>query len=350
MALEAVENLLEEARGGVYYAPGGVTSKAIQAAARRAGMAYFHVDGKNIARKEQLMNAIQDMLRQGGQLPLNRDGAVGWVYDGSNFARDGVVVVAMGQGAIAATDIHNRCHLPTEDEQYESYKAVTEALDGKPVTIRTLDIGADKQARALRVVNRDEPNPALGLRAIRYCLAEPKLFLTQLRAILRACRVELQSGEIGDDLAYYRSQSEQTPSAVGIGVFVMPDLSVEAAGGYLVQLLPGLSDDELGAIEQRIASLPHPTALLRDGTTPEQLLDRIFPDGWVSGGRQEVSFHCPCSRERFEAAIVSLGHDEVRRIIDEEDQPFTEVVCHFCNEAYHFSPAQMEAILVAASS
>lgn len=159
--------------------------------------------------------------------------------------------------------------------------------------------------------------------------------------------VELVSGEIGEDLAYYLAKSEQTPSAVGIGVFVMPDLSVEAAGGYLVQLLPGLSGDEIGAIERRIAALPHPTELLREGTTPEQMLERIFPEGYVSGGRQEVSFHCPCSRERFEAAIVSLGHQEVRRIIDEEDQPFTEVVCHFCNQAYHFSPDQMEAILAA---
>jgi molecular chaperone Hsp33 len=159
--------------------------------------------------------------------------------------------------------------------------------------------------------------------------------------------VELVSGEIGEDLAYYLAKSEQTPSGVGIGVFVLPDLSVAAAGGFLVQLLPGLSDDEVGAIEQRMASLPHPTDLLREGATPEQMLDRIFPAGYVFGGRQEVSFHCPCSRERFEAAIVSLGHEEVRRIIDEEDQPFTEVVCHFCNEAYHFSPDQMEAILAA---
>ena len=80
----------------------------------------------------------------------------------------------------------NRDDLPDEDEQFEAYRSVAKAMVGKPVTIRTLDIGADKQARALRVVNRDEPNPALGLRAIRYCLAEPKLFLTQLRAILRA--------------------------------------------------------------------------------------------------------------------------------------------------------------------
>ncbi|HEX6042701.1 Hsp33 family molecular chaperone HslO [Longimicrobium sp.] len=160
--------------------------------------------------------------------------------------------------------------------------------------------------------------------------------------------VELVSGEIGDDLAYYMAKSEQTPSAVGIGVFVNPDLTVEAAGGYLVQLLPGLSDDEIGAIEQRIAALPHPTQLLREGTTPEQMLERIFPEGYTFGDRQDVTFHCPCSRERFEAAIVSLGHEEVTRIVEEEEQPYTEVVCHFCNETYHFSPDEMQAILAAA--
>ena len=160
--------------------------------------------------------------------------------------------------------------------------------------------------------------------------------------------VELLSGEIGDDLAYYLLQSEQTPSAVGVGVFVQPDHTVEAAGGYMIQLLPGLSEPEITEIEQRIAALPHPTQLLRDGATPEQILERIFPEGYTLGDRQPIRFHCPCSRERFEAGIISLGEEEVRRIIDEEEAPFTEVVCHFCNESYQFSPGEMEAILEAA--
>jgi len=80
----------------------------------------------------------------------------------------------------------NRDDLPDEDEQFEAYKSVAKAMGGKPVTIRTLDIGADKEAKALRGAERIQPNPALGLRAIRYCLAEPQIFLAQLRAILRA--------------------------------------------------------------------------------------------------------------------------------------------------------------------
>ncbi len=159
---------------------------------------------------------------------------------------------------------------------------------------------------------------------------------------------ELLTGEIGDDLAYYLAQSEQTPSAVGVGVFVVPDGSVEAAGGFLVQLLPGLTEEEIAGIEREIAALPHPTALLREGVTPGGILERIFPAGYTELDRYEIRFHCPCSRERFEAAIVSLGSGEVSQIIEEEEQEATEVVCHFCNEAYYFSPEQMLAILEAA--
>jgi molecular chaperone Hsp33 len=161
--------------------------------------------------------------------------------------------------------------------------------------------------------------------------------------------VELQSGEIGDDFAYYLLKSEQTASAVGIGVFVDRDGSIQAAGGYLLQLLGGLSDDEITAIEEAIRALPHPTQLILQGTTPEQILERIFPGGFELLDRQPVGFACPCSRERFEAAIVSLGPAEIERIIEEEDQPATEVVCHFCNERYHFTPGEMEGILRLAS-
>ena len=160
--------------------------------------------------------------------------------------------------------------------------------------------------------------------------------------------VELVSGEIGQDLAYYLTRSEQTPSGVGIGVFVLPDLSVAAAGGYLVQLLGGLSEDEIAVIEERLSSLPHPTSLVREGSTPEEVLGRVFPEGFTVLDGYPVRFACPCSRERFASGIVSLGADEVERIIAEEDQPYTEVVCHFCNERYRYSPGEMRSILAAA--
>jgi molecular chaperone Hsp33 len=162
--------------------------------------------------------------------------------------------------------------------------------------------------------------------------------------------VEMQSGEIGEDLALYLARSEQSPSAVGLGVFVSRNALVEAAGGFLVQLLPGLSEDEVAAIEREIAALPHPTRLIRDGLAPEEVLGRIFPDGLELLDRYPIAFACPCSRERFEATIATLGSDEIERIIEEEENDYTEVVCHFCAERYHFSEAEMREILKTATS
>jgi molecular chaperone Hsp33 len=161
--------------------------------------------------------------------------------------------------------------------------------------------------------------------------------------------VELQSGEIGEDLAFYLARSEQTPSAVGVGVFVQPDGSVEAAGGYLIQLLPGLDTAEIAEIENHVAALPHPTTLIRQGLSPEQVLARVFPGGYEVLDSFGVTFACRCSRERFEAVLVTLGAQELNRIIEEEDNDVTELVCNFCNAAYHFTPADMETILRAAS-
>jgi molecular chaperone Hsp33 len=161
--------------------------------------------------------------------------------------------------------------------------------------------------------------------------------------------VELQSGEIGEDLAYYLARSEQTPSAVALGVFVAPDRPVDAAGGFLIQLLPGLDEREIIEIEREIAALPHPTTLIRSGITPEEVLGRVFSDDVEVLDRYPVRFECPCSRERFEGVLVTLGAEELTRIIEEEEQETTELVCHFCNEAYHFTAGDMREILRAAS-
>jgi molecular chaperone Hsp33 len=147
--------------------------------------------------------------------------------------------------------------------------------------------------------------------------------------------VELVSGEVGEDLAHYLATSEQTPSAVGIGVFVDPDGSVAAAGGYLVQLMPGVSDDEAERIEHVIRGLPHPTAMLRAGTSPEQMLDRIFGDAWKVLDRRDVRFECHCSMDRAERAVLMLGMAAVGEMIDEgAHRGGAEVTCEFCTERY----------------
>ncbi|MGH7459957.1 MAG: Hsp33 family molecular chaperone HslO [Longimicrobiales bacterium] len=157
--------------------------------------------------------------------------------------------------------------------------------------------------------------------------------------------VELVSGEIGEDLAEYLARSEQVPSAVGIGVFVIPDGSVEAAGGYIVQLMPGVADAEAARIESVVRELPHPTAMLRGGDSPEDILTRIFGAGFEVLDRMPVRFHCPCSKERVERALKLLGESAITDLIQEnEAEGSTEVVCEFCNATYYLSRAELESL------
>jgi len=148
--------------------------------------------------------------------------------------------------------------------------------------------------------------------------------------------VELVSGEIGEDLANYFLQSEQVPSAVGIGVFVIPDGSVEAAGGYIIQLMPGVTDQEAIRIESIVRELPHPTRMLRDGDSPEDMLTRIFGEDYQVLDRMPVRFHCPCSKERVERALLLLGDASLAEMLEDHQRTGkTEVVCHFCNATYY---------------
>lgn len=157
--------------------------------------------------------------------------------------------------------------------------------------------------------------------------------------------VELVSGEIGRDFAYYFATSEQTPSAVGLGVFVDRNGGVEAAGGYLIQILGGLPDDEVEAIEREIAGLPHPTTMLRAGETPEQILARVFGDRFDVLDRTPVRFHCPCSRDRAERALILLGPADIDGIIAHQaDRGHTDVTCEFCGANYRFSLGQLAAL------
>ena len=156
--------------------------------------------------------------------------------------------------------------------------------------------------------------------------------------------VELVSGEVGEDLTHYLVTSEQIPSAVGIGVFVSA-AGVEAAGGYMIQLLPGVSDGMAARIEDRVRTLPHPTTMLRQGDAPEDVLGRVFPDGFELLDRMPVRFHCPCSRERVDRALLLLGRDALREIQEKDAEAGrTEVTCEFCGRSYDIPAAEMAAL------
>jgi len=149
--------------------------------------------------------------------------------------------------------------------------------------------------------------------------------------------VELVSGEIGDDVTAYFAQSEQTPTACALGVLVDVDCSVKVAGGYLIQLLPGAPDEIIDAVERGIQNAGAVTKMLETGMTPEDILGQVCGElGVVFMETTEVAYKCYCSRERVEAALISLGHKELSEIAA-EGKTFP-VECQFCDTVYQFTP------------
>ncbi len=145
--------------------------------------------------------------------------------------------------------------------------------------------------------------------------------------------VPIVSGELAEDFTYYFAKSEQTPSAVALGVLVDVDYTVKVSGGFIIQLLPGLTDDEIAEIEKELSRVSSITSLLDRGDTLEQILQELLPSFQILE-QMEVRFQCKCSRERVEQTLISLGKNELEQLMDEEGH--AEVVCHFCNEAYRF--------------
>ena len=155
---------------------------------------------------------------------------------------------------------------------------------------------------------------------------------------------QLISGEIGDDVTAYFAQSEQTPTACALGVLVDRDQSVKVAGGYLVQLLPGAPDEVIDTLEAGIKRAGAVTAMLEAGLTPEDILGQVCGDlGVVFMETTEVAYKCYCSRERVEAALLSLGRAELAEIAAEgKDFP---VECQFCDTVYSFTPKNIQEMI-----
>ena len=155
---------------------------------------------------------------------------------------------------------------------------------------------------------------------------------------------QLVSGEIADDVTAYFAQSEQIPTACALGVLVDQDQSVKVAGGYIVQLLPGAPDDIIDRLEAGVQKAGAVTPMLEQGMTPEDMLGQVCGDlGVVFLETTEVSYKCYCSRQRVEAALISLGRKELQEIAD-EGKSFP-VECQFCDTVYSFTPEDIQILL-----
>ncbi len=157
-------------------------------------------------------------------------------------------------------------------------------------------------------------------------------------------QVPIVSGEIAEDFTYYFASSEQVPSSVGLGVLVNPDNSILAAGGFIIQLMPGTDDETITLIEEHLSNMQPVSKLIEKGLSPEELLYEILgQDNVQILNSMPVSFECNCSKDRFGSAIISLGEQEIRDMIQEDGG--AEAQCHFCMEKYNYSIKELESYI-----
>lgn len=156
--------------------------------------------------------------------------------------------------------------------------------------------------------------------------------------------VPLVSGEIAEDITSYYALSEQIPTVCALGVLVNPDLTVKAAGGYIIQLLPAASDATIDKLEASIAKLQSVTAMLDSGMSPEDIIRKALEGFDVEVlYSQDIEYKCNCSKERVSKALISLGKEELDSMAAENES--TEISCHFCDKKYVFSPTELKKLV-----
>lgn len=157
-------------------------------------------------------------------------------------------------------------------------------------------------------------------------------------------QVELQTGEIGDDLTYYFATSEQVPSSVGLGVLMEKNNTVKQAGGFIIQLMPFTEEEVIEKLERNLSQVSSVTSMLEDGYTPEMILEKLLEGMDVEfNDTIPTEFYCNCDKQRVAKALISIGKTELENMIaDEED---VELKCHFCNSSYAFDTDELKELL-----
>jgi len=191
----------------------------------------------------------------------------------------------------------------------------------------------------------DVPNSKQGKLNVKTALGEGHLWVIRDLGLGEPYRggVPLVSGEIGEDFASYFARSEQTPSVVALGVLVGVDLSVRAAGGLILQLLPGATEGIAIMLEHMVRSLPPISSLIDAGSTPEDIIEQAIGELQPKYLHQlPLRFKCSCSRTRCESALIALGTEELDELIKEQGE--AELTCRFCKERYTFTREELEAL------
>lgn len=152
----------------------------------------------------------------------------------------------------------------------------------------------------------------------------------------------LQTGEIAEDFTYFFAASEQIPSAVGLGVLINDDSTVRVAGGYILQVMPGCKPESLDRIEEIIANMKPINDLLDEGATPEEIIDILADGKWERLFDMDLFFECNCSREKFEAGLLTLSNADLNDLSNDEQ---VETNCQFCREKYIFTQDDIKKIM-----
>ena len=159
----------------------------------------------------------------------------------------------------------------------------------------------------------------------------------------------LVTSEIAEDLTYYFAVSEQVPSTVALGVLMNKDNTVRQAGGFIIQLMPGASDEIIDRLETRVGGIDSITSMLDKDMSPEDILGFVLGDfDLIINDRTDSCFQCDCSKERVSRALLSIGKKDLQELIDEGED--VEMQCHFCNKKYVFTPQEITSMLKAADS
>lgn len=157
----------------------------------------------------------------------------------------------------------------------------------------------------------------------------------------------LVTGEIAEDLTYYFASSEQTPSSVALGVLMNRENTVRQAGGFILQMMPGASEEVVGGLEKKLQGMRSVTELLDSGMSPEEILESTVGEwGLEILDRIPTRFHCNCSKQRIEKALISVGRAELQSMIEEGKT--IEVNCHFCNQHYPVTVDELKQLLAQA--
>lgn len=155
--------------------------------------------------------------------------------------------------------------------------------------------------------------------------------------------VQLQSSEVAEDLAWYLTSSEQVPSALGLGVELDLQGEIAVAGGFLVQSLPPENPQKIDDLVARIETLPPITTLLRQGMSPEMIVEQLFQSkNFRAYEKQDLHFFCPCRRDQIEQMLLGLGFDELQEMAHQ--QQITTVRCEYCGQEYPFAAEQLLAL------